>query len=327
MTRPVDFKNTETFVPADSSPESASHCFLFDIGLAKRTRNSYRKAVLQFLAWCDLHDLEAEDFDVLDQQVTTYMHHVYMENEGKCRQQCANTIFGIQCLMPESRGKLLRAAHCLKQWEKAHPSVPYPPLTWALTCLLAVQMVRAGFYRFGVATLLGFDCLLRINELLSLRVDDVTDLREWREREYREMSVRLAKAKTGVNQSVDILDPKVKALVLSLAGRTKCGALLFPGGENEYRRVFKACCASLGLSSSYVPHSLRHGGATRLFLQGWSVDRIMIRGRWKESKSARRYIQSSKAVAIATTVPTHIQPLADAVSKDVESAFAQAQKH
>lgn len=326
MTRPVDFKSGETFGPAGSPP--VSHRFLLETGLAKRTVSDYKKAVLQFLLWCESRNEEPEDYDELDDLLTDYIHEMYVEKEGKGRQHCANAVFGIQMLLPRSAGYLVVAQRCLKLWSKAHPSVSYPPLTWELAVTVAVQMVRAGYYRFAVATVLGFDCLLRINELLSLRSDDVVDASDSRVgRDYRLMSLRIRKAKTGTNQSVDVWDGQVKSLLRALVGRTKRDALLFPGGDKSYRRVFKACCADLGLSPLYVPHSLRHGGATRLYLQGVPLENILIRGRWAATKSARRYIQSLKAIAIATSVPRHIQSLASIVGANVIAAFAQAQKH
>jgi len=38
-------------------------------------------------------------------------------------------------------------------------------------------------------------------------------------------------------------------------------------------------CRELGLSAAYVPHSLRHGGATRLHMAGVPLDDILMRGR------------------------------------------------
>jgi integrase len=144
------------------------------------------------------------------------------------------------------------------------------------------------------------------------------------------MTVAFPTTKTGPNQTVDVRDLRVRALLRDLVGSTsRAKAKLFPGGDRLYRSVFKACCRDLRLSPLYVPHSLRHGGATRMYLLaiGESVDAILIRGRWAVTKSARRYIQSSKAVAIATTVPRHIQSLATALVKDVVASFAQAQRH
>ena len=73
---------------------------------------------------------------------------------------------------------------------------------------------------------------------------------------------------------------------------------MFPFSPQLVRKVFKAVILKLDLPSSFVPHSLRHGGATRMHLQGFSVEDIMLRGRWAASKSARIYIQTGKALLL-----------------------------
>ena len=77
--------------------------------------------------------------------------------------------------------------------------------------------------------------------------------------------------------------PPFGALLTDLANRTKPRQPLFPGGAQKYYDVFKQTCANLGLSDRYVPHSLRHGGATSMKLRGWSLEDIMQRGRWKSA--------------------------------------------
>ena len=46
----------------------------------------------------------------------------------------------------------------------------------------------------------------------------------------------------------------------------------------------------------YVPHSLRHGGATQAYLDGMSLDNVGHLGRWRSLTTARRYIQTGVAL-------------------------------
>src|SRR5262245_8326315 len=103
------------------------------------------------------------------------------------------------------------------------------------------------------------------------------------------MSIRMPKAKGGKDQSADVTDPDVMRLIRALVHITPRGSPLFPGGITPYRSLFNRMCRELGLSDAYGTHSLRHGGATRLYLRGESVERILIRGRWKSTPSARIY--------------------------------------
>ena len=311
-----------------SAPTSSARWSLLEMGYATRTRNDYLRAVDRFTRWCSDHGARAATFDELDDLLADYIQSTYINREGKGRQQCVCTLSGIVLLMPRAEGKLLVSGRMLHSWRKAVPSVSYPPLTWDLTVLIAVQMIRAGHYRFAVATVLGFDCLLRINELLSLRARNFADAKDARlGSEYKLTSIEIERAKTGKEQSVDLRDDAVKSLVRALVRQTKPNELLFPGGDKKYRKLFHQCCAELGLSRSYVPHSLRHGGATRLVLLGWTIESIMARGRWVASTSCRKYLQSAKAVAIATPVPAQVHAVASVLASDLCLSFARAQSH
>lgn len=61
--------------------------------------------------------------------------------------------------------------------------------------------------------------------------------------------------------------------------------------------------AELGLSHLYVPHSLHHGAASHDSLRGLPVEEILRLGRWASTKSARLYIQSTRAVLISIDAP------------------------
>jgi hypothetical protein len=95
-----------------------------------------------------------------------------------------------------------------------------------------------------------------------------------------------------------------------------------------FRRCLKATCSDLGLSDLYVPHSLRHGGATRYrHVLNWSIENILERGRWVSTTSARRYIQSGVAMLMAITAPPSITTAGVIMSKDPVIYITLAQKH
>ena len=68
--------------------------------------------------------------------------------------------------------------------------------------------------------------------------------------------------------------------------RAGSSARLFPYSTSTFRKHFKAACSDLGLSSDYVPHSLRHGGATHDHARGLPLEDILRHGRWASVKSA-----------------------------------------
>ena len=89
----------------------------------------------------------------------------------------------------------------------------------------------------------------------------------------------------------------------------------------RFRVLFKRACASLGLDASYVPHSLRHGGATYLAMTNVSVADIKLRGRWRSLDTLERYVQTGEAVIGSVRAPASAVELGRTVARDVLSAF------
>lgn len=303
---------------------------LLEAGYAKRTSADYKKAVHRFCNWCKVTGQDASTLDELDELVADYIQSLYDDNggTGAGKQLVRNILNGIQMYMPRAKGKLQIAARMVNRWSVQHLPESYPPLTWELAVVIGLQLVRNGFKSHGLAVILMFDCLLRIGEMSNLKREDVAFPGDTRMgAEYKKVTLSLRQTKTGRFQSVEVRDKHVIRLLSDHVRTLKPRALLFPGGATVFRRRFKAVCAELGLSSTYVPHSLRHGGATRLYVLGVNVEDILIRGRWKSHKSARTYIQSSKAMLMAQQVPESVQIMAQALVKDIYFSFSLAQKH
>ena len=111
------------------------------------------------------------------------------------------------------------------------------------------------------------------------------------------MIIGLSNTKTGPNQSVIVRCSFVTSLILLLLKNKNENSKekLFPfKNENDFRKIFKSGCISIGLNKyNFSPHCLRHGGATHDFvINKYSINDIIERGRWSESKSVRTYIHS-----------------------------------
>jgi len=203
-------------------------------------------------------------------------------------------------------------------------------MTWPLAAAVCVELARTGLLRRGVGVVVAHHCLLRVGELTRLRRADVADYLDARcevEPDQQTMWLRLGKTKTGSEQCVQVLDPAVVALLRALVQDTAAGGRLFPFTEAQLAASMKAACAELGLSTLYTPHSLRHGGATKLFGRGWRVEDIMLRGRWASTTSTRQYIQSGPALLLTMAVPPDTFTFGRACADNLVLAFTLAQKH
>jgi len=139
------------------------------------------------------------------------------------------------------------------------------------------------------------------------------------------MSLRLVKTKTGTNQWVDVQSGDVVMLLRTLLHDIHAHQLVFDFSANQYRHIFHLVCSSLGLGSvGYVPHSLRHGGATRDFMLGMPVEDVLLRGRWQSTKTARIYIQTGRALLLSVSVSDHLYEIANRLTSNLPLSITMA---
>jgi integrase len=300
--------------------QSKSNRFLIEAALAPTTLAKYKYGVRLFIEWCSLHNYDVSTIESFDELLSEYFHDLYEQNDGTGKGLAAQTLYGIIKFLPRLHDRLPTATMSLKGWLKLQPGKSFPPLTWDLTVLISCQLCRQHkLLRYAIATLLAFDCFLRVGELVNIRRSDVATSGDSRMgSEYNGTAIRLRKTKTGPNQWVSVQDKSVETLLLALVSTVSSDqSLLFPFTANQYRSRFKDVCRQLALSSAYVPHSLRHGGATRWHLLGHSIEDILLRGRWSSTKSARRYIQAGRAMLLSIDIPKSLASKAQLLSQHI----------
>lgn len=304
--------------------------YLIKAAYKPSTITSYYQAFTRFLCWCRDHQEDPPTLELLDEAFVDWLHDLYEEygSTGAGKTVGIKARQGLVLALPEAKGHLPRTTLALKGWMKEAPTVSYPPLTWPLACLVACRLIRDGHMRAGVGVLLAHDCLLRNGELTSLKASDIADVKDARLGNIPvKMHLALRQTKTGRNQFVQVLNDDVQSLVRMLLEKTRPNDKVFPYTTDQFRALFKGACAALQLSPRYVPHSLRHGATTTLHLCKWSLEDIMLRGRWKSSASARTYIQSGTALLLQMQVPSAVAELANMFAENLLMAVALAQMH
>lgn len=299
----------------------------------------YERNVLQFARWVwdneeDQGD-NIDDYEEFDDLLCDYIHHLYDSDRGYS--PASMTVHGIIHLLPEIRHHLPRSKQALKGWLKGTPTSSYPPLTWELTCAIAMRLIENGFERYGVGMLFAFDCFLRVGELCNIRRCDVADTGDLRIGvEHTGMVIRLRKTKTGNNKWVTVEQPELIVLMRHLldssdptvTSTADPNERLFPFTTDQFRRRMQQACKELKLPVRYVPHSLRHGGATRYYhVLKWTLEDVLFRGRWASNDSARRYIQTGMALLLSFKHHNHdAMTFGATVAKDLFHFIALAQK-
>lgn len=309
---------------ASNSRARRNNRWLLTEGYAPRTVDRYRRAADRFRSWAARRSLGPLVVGpVLDDLFADYLHLLHSRGAGKAA--AVDAFYGLNMLMPGAKRDMPVSRDCLRRFVKSRPSVSYPPLSWGVTCVIAVWLAKHYSFRHAIAMLLAFDCLLRSGELLALRREDVVAGGDARVGHgFDGMFIRLGQTKTGPDQSVDVLDENVQCLLRLLVAATRPRERLFPFTGAQLLAALRKACRALGLDGATVVHSARHGGATALWLRKWTLESIMFRGRWKSADSARRYIQAGRARLASRSLPDLVARMAAAFSSDLLGALRAA---
>ena len=293
-----------------------------------RTINAYRRALYNFCAWVKssrvaYNAIGTPSVGRIDAWLSLYFQ--WLQRHGGSFSAASLTVSAVAAFRPSARRNLPLAKSELSGWRAITISKQHPPLSWPLACAIAHQLALTGYSRAAVGALLSFDCLLRVSELTRLKPSDIIEGDEADPRIEPFVTVRLRRTKTGINQSVRIFEPEVSRLIVQLKRFTPQSETLLAGmGANNFRRRFKTACAELGLSSQYVPHSLRHGGATRLWIMGKEASTIKVRGRWKSLDSCERYLQVAESVIGILCAPQSTIATARTIARGIVKSIANA---
>lgn len=303
---------------------------LQDLALAPSTLKAYTKQLHNFLTYSrltsdKLHHVSARR---LDRALAEFIQHSY--DSSLPFTYASHALHAVVFHRPELKHHgLFVSRSCLKGWERVKRSQSHPPLTWELTAVIACTMARWGYHGPAIAMLVGFDCYLRVSELTGLRRRDIVMPHDARMgRAHTGMAVILPKTKTGLNQSVNLQRLDVAELLCSWVRRMPASssrALVFDFSPQWFGRLIRRCCVQHGVGHiPYVPHSLRHGGATADFLSKGDVEYVHFRGRWKSIESLRTYIQTARALLAAQQVPARLNRLGILLSDNLVAVLSDS---
>lgn len=287
------------------------------------TLKMYCGAVNKFLLWCSgegaAYATSVSDLHQLDRLL--YYYVCWLCAAGFSKSLGTNAVYGVRLLLPSIANCLSWSVAALSGWNRLAPSSPHPPMTLEMATLYACVMAKNKRWVFGVGVLLAFHCYLRVGELCSLRTSDVIlPSSVTMGSAFSGMALQLATTKTGDHQFVTVTDERVMVLLLAVYAQAQsCGrSHLFAFSPDEFRKCMHKVSAVLGLSHlRFVPHSLRHGGATRDFLLGKSLEFVLHRGRWASMASARHYIQAGRALLSQTVIPPRWSSLGAALTENL----------
>ena len=331
----------------------SSSVLLTRYSVRPNTFDSYMKAVRPFLRFVMDSQLPFDTALDIDDALVTYISHQHslyqswLDDEGDTSTRPPHTSVaymewlraGCELLVPSLTNSLHGAKRAIAGWKRLHPSERHPPLSWPLTVLISVSLIKSNSIDMGLACLLAFDCYLRVSEFTSIRVTDIV-VEEHRclsssssnasSSSVPSVAIRLPITKSRTDESVIIARPSVAELIIRWlrSSPRSPSDVVFPFSPAEFRSALRSACTTLGLRGLYVPHSLRGGGATHDFaaMDSSSVDinHIMIRGRWTSNKSLFTYCQAGKSLLLKTAESQDILRLADSLAASLVNSIVHA---
>lgn len=266
-------------------------------GISDRTLRIYKREVSQFLQFLELNCIDLPtSYDRLDHEVAEYINHLFQEGEALTK--AGWLLSGIKRLYPRVRRELAISQQWYGNWVREHTPTRATPITWKLVQAFVGACLQAKLPRMAFLILIGFVFFLRTGELLSLHLGDVAlDPHEGA------TVIRIAVSKTSphAQQSVAHVDATFCSLLLSLR-RSLSEGPLWPYSVSHFRRSLASLSAFFEVEHlRLVPYSLRRGGATHFYGVWGNLGFVMVRGRWRDARTARIYLDDARAVLISTS--------------------------
>eukprot|EP00438_Fugacium_kawagutii_P025579 Skav215575 [mRNA] locus=scaffold2748:77089:83434:- [translate_table: standard] len=264
-------------------------------GISERTLTLYKREVSLFLSHLEFNNEPfPKSYGKLDQAVANYVNHLYKEGEALTR--AGWLLSGLRRLYPRIRKELAIAQQWYNNWVRQHVPSRAVPITWQLVQGFVGLALHQKWYSLALTFLVGFAFFLRTQELLSLEPTDFkVDLRDG----TIVLRIRESKTSHGNQQSLALRDAKLAALVQFLLDRLPPEGVVWHYSTSHFRHVLQAFCKFFEVTShGFVPYSFRRGGATNMYLRNNNLEAVMIQGRWRDSATARLYLDDARATLV-----------------------------
>jgi integrase len=317
-----------------TTPAGHSLVFLAEASVKPETNKRYAKAIKEFIAYTDKYHIKLDSLTSIDYAAAAFTVDLYFGSPDHARRQTAdNLACGLKLHLPEAKNGLPFLAKCLKGWKRLKPSTSWLPLPYELAALVAASLVRAGKHDYATAVMTAFSGLLRGGELLDLRGADVALPGDARLKSLRAAGgLHIRQAKTGKDQFALLRHDWVATMLGVHLKQANPGPndKIFTFNAEQLRSALASALQTLGIRSStgrgIVVHSLRHGGATDMLLQGLPVADVLRHGRWRQTSSAEIYLQTGQALRFDTIIPPSAAALANRVVANPLRAMAAASR-
>jgi len=213
--------------------------------------------------------------------------------EGESKADLANLMSAME--LAEARLKPITRStwRLYGVWKKNEMTPRCTPIRLKWLRAMAGFAVKRGWHRDAFVLLVSFDCLLRSTEGATLRMANFT-VNKKKDSCLLILSSSKSQTRTGVQESMMIQDPQLITWAAALKEMEDPGEPLIKGGACMLRRRFRVLLKDAGLIDMDLQlYSIRRGAATSMFRQCASFDKVADRGRWRNIRTCRGYVDSA----------------------------------
>ena len=232
-----------------------------------------------------------ESYEQFDRSVAEYIE--YLWEDGATKGLAQLTVSAVAYFLPACRRSLSYSWRMISAWQRCELPTRATPFTVRMLGAVCGVFWAWGHERTAAFMMVAFHCLLRTGEMFQILGASVL----W---EGSTATLKLGPTKTskrsGAEEHVNIIDPFVIQIIQWLLRFSMQGQALIGMQLPRFRILFKKAVLFLGLNEVHIaPYSIRRGGATYEFASHGLMDKVLVRGRWANTKTARMYINEGMA--------------------------------
>ena len=271
----------------DGTGRSRVQDFLLS-SLSRSAQDKYRDALLLLHHKCEEEGIRFSDLNEENQDWFLAEWILDAKLDGDKRWQYSELLSALARVNPRVR---YRVSHrVLDVWTVQCPPKQAPAAPPELLVQIFMLLILSGHDCVGVGAMLCYAGLLRVREMLNLKLQDVVFGDAY-------IVVCLGQTKRGKEQKVCIHQPQVvawlRAYVQSLASKTH--ERLFPKSYTTVLKWLRAASKAIGAEElDLTTHSLRRSGASELMRLGIPWPDIKEYGRWNSDRAARMYARQGE---------------------------------
>ena len=256
-----------------------------------QTLKNYTEACRWFFALVAMWQVDlGDDWWQLDDVIVEAIEYAW--ETGKSRNLVGNLLSGMEHYCSFLRQQLKQSWRLWRVWGSYSQPCRAPPFTVESVMAVAHYMWDWGYRPAAILTCVAFSCFLRTMEFVGMQYNQLT-FSPSGDRCHLALPRSKGVSRHGGVEGVAVDDALLVRLLRLVTADCNAGDFVIKLTAPQYRTIFDAAVAAVGLPATFKPYSLRRGGATWHFRLHGKMSVTMEVGRWSNMRTARTYVNTA----------------------------------